>query len=115
MKTTRQEMIRTASGLPKGSGERRQILSNLKKARWKVEPKAGQDYEIGYRTNRWISTFLGWVLKGGKPHMKWKDVEAAGDTTDPAGGAGMEWEAYLFEGRVVVGSSADTLIIFQKA
>lgn len=76
-------------------------------AAWKYEPVVGQSYTIGYRGHRWISKFVGWTIEGGTPYMNWED-EKPGETSPP-------WQAYIFEGRVVVGSSADPLLVLSKA
>ena len=67
--------------------------------------KHGYKYELGYRTHRWTSTFLGWhIYNPGSgedaPRMQWTDDN------------GSEWEAYMFEGKMSVGTSADPLIIY---
>lgn len=89
------------------SSRLREILASegLKVAasRWKKSPTVGKTYTIGYRTQRWISTFLGWELQGGEPYMKWKDED------------GTTWEAYIFDGFVAVGSSADPLLVLSEA
>ena len=74
-----------------------------KAATWKVDPKPGSSYLLGYRNNTWTSTFKGWALEGGEPRMLWEDPD------------GMAWEAYLYNGVVSVGTSADTLKVFGKA
>ena len=71
--------------------------------RWKKSPVVGKTYTIGYRAQRWASTFLGWELQGGEPHMKWEDAD------------GTTWEAYIFDGFVAVGSSADPLLVISEA
>jgi hypothetical protein len=62
--------------------------------------KPGEVATVGYRHHRWQSTFVGWVLEDGVPRAQFRDNDR--DTV---------WEAYLFEGRICVGSSADTLIV----
>jgi len=112
MKNTRASIIKKAFLLPKGSSERRKILSSLKKTggKWKKDPKVGKTYLIGYRSQKWVSTFLGWEIKGGEPYMRWKD--APSEELKPEY---MEWEAYIYDGMVVVGSSADPLFVYGEA
>ncbi len=116
----RASLIRLASSLPAGDETRKAILAGLKKAEedvndlhkeafnkkaasWKVDPKPGNSYTLGSRNHTWKSTFKGWALEGGEPHMHWVDED------------GTVWEAYLYNGVVSVGSSADTLKILGKA
>ena len=65
----------------------------------------GKTYTVGYRSNTWDATFEGWYIdnKDDKPRMKWSDDEVG------------EWDAYMFEGRMCVGSSADELKIISRA
>ncbi len=69
---------------------------------WKVDPKPGGTYILRYRNQTWNSTFKGWTLEGGEPRMHWVDTD------------GMDWEAYLYDGRVSVGTSADPLNVLGK-
>ena len=63
--------------------------------------KVGHVYRVGYRGWRWLSTFRGWFLDDdGQPRMRFED-----------GGGVSEWHAYLFKGRLCVGSSADLLVL----
>ena len=67
------------------------------------EPTVGNSYLVGDRmTNATLSIFRGWVLEGGSPKMRWEDADD-----------GMEWEAYIYLGEVVFGSSADPLLIWE--
>ena len=59
--------------------------------------KVGDLATLGYRTHRFDSIFAGWSLDGGAPRAKFVDAD------------GTEWDAYMFEGRMCVGSSADEL------
>ena len=106
----RSALIKLASTLPKGSKERIAILASVKKTggKWKAYPLVGQTYTVGYRSSRWLSTFLGWKLEGGEPYMMWKDAPSENYPE------GLEWKAYISDGVVVVGSSADPLIIYRK-
>jgi len=141
----RQALIRLVASLPKGDENRRVLLSSIRKAeegspeadaaalkadadpkskdqnlastwekvsthskkakaKWAVDPKKGETYEIGMPRYVFVSEFLGWVIENGEPRMKWKDVEDGG-----------EWEAYLYDGVVSIGSSAHPLSVFGKA
>lgn len=78
----------------------------LTEARGRFYPedcKTGMKYTVGYRNNTWDATFIGWEIKDEKPRMKWEDDEIG------------EWDAYMFEGRMCVGSSADELKIISRA
>lgn len=73
----------------------------------KVYPEdvqVGKTYTLGYRNNRWSSNFLAWESdpQTGAPVMTWMDAE------HPDG-----WQAYMFRGVMVVGTSADQLLIFE--
>lgn len=63
----------------------------------------GQTYATGYRNMTWVSTFLGWECDASGPKMKWRAEDD-----------GSEWEAYMFESKMCVGSSADPLVIFEE-
>lgn len=106
-RTDRNSLIRKASSLPAGSPEKREILSTLKEAKWAREPVVGNKYLIGYRSVKWESVFVGWKLENGEPYMMWKDAPSESQPQ------GMEWEAYIFDGKVSVGSSADPLIVYK--
>ena len=115
----RSALIKLASTLPSVSPERKAILAGLQKvasegllpkeafdkkaASWKVNPKPGNSYTLGSRNHTWKSTFKGWALEGGEPSMHWVDED------------GTVWEAYLYNGVVSVGSSADPLKVLGKA
>ena len=77
----------------------------LTEARGKLFPddcKVGSTYTVGYRSDKWDATFEGWEIKNNLPRMKWTDEEVG------------EWDAYMFEGKMSVGSSADPLIIYAE-
>jgi hypothetical protein len=57
--------------------------------------------QLGSRpSNRFVSTFLGWRIEDGAPRAHFVDDD------------GTEWDAYLFEGKFCVGSSADELRVY---
>ena len=64
--------------------------------------EVGKTYDLGYRTARFTAKFNGWFIERG-PRMKWESADDG------------EWEAYMFEGTMVLGSSADKLLIFGEA
>jgi len=55
---------------------------------------------VGYRNHRIPTRFVGWKLEDGKPRASFRDHD------------GMEWDAYMYEGRFCVGSSADELKVY---
>ena len=68
------------------------------------DAKAGKTYNLGYRRDvRFTAKFIGWELTDSGPIMKWENAN------------GMQWEAYMFAGTMVIGSSADKLLIFGEA
>jgi hypothetical protein len=67
---------------------------------WKVVPKVGKSYRLGYRTQTFEASFKGWTIENGEPYMNWADLKN-----------GDEWSAYIYDGVVSVGSSADPLLI----
>lgn len=62
----------------------------------------GKTYTVGYRGNNWNARFEEWFIEDNGPRMKWTDKE------------GGSWEAYMFNGRMCVGSSADELKIIAE-
>lgn len=66
--------------------------------------EVGKSYDLGYRRDvRFTAKFNGWELTDGGPRMKWENAD------------GTQWEAYMFQGTMVLGSSADKLLIFGEA
>jgi len=67
--------------------------------------KEGKAALVGYRAHQWRVVFMGWALRteNGRtdPVAKFRDEDD-----------GMEWAAYLFEGKFCVGSSADQLKVY---
>lgn len=60
-------------------------------------------YLVGYRRHEFEAKFKGWVSRADKtPRMKWADKD------------GTTWEAYMFNGVMSVGTSADPLMIFKE-
>jgi hypothetical protein len=68
---------------------------------WKVFPKVGKSYRLGYRTQTFEASFKGWTIENGEPYMNWVDLKS-----------GDEWSAYIYDGVVSVGSSADPLKVY---
>lgn len=74
--------------------------------------KPGKTYRLGYRSHTWTSTFVKWSLDHNGPRMHFKDVPDNGPGEEHEGG--MEWEAYMYNGFMAVGSSADKLLVFEE-
>jgi len=86
--------------------------SNINEAKSKLYPEDCEPnklYKVGYGRHQWESEFVEWRLdkssytKHAIPCMIWKEQE---------GVKALEWEAYMFEGKMCVGSSSDTLIVY---
>lgn len=71
----------------------------LANAIYPEDVKPNRSYYVGGSNSR----FLGWSLGPNGPRMTWEDVD------------GDEWVAYMFEGRMVFGSSAQPLWIAGEA
>ena len=67
---------------------------------WSKVPKVGSIYKVGYGRHVWESRFEGWTIENNEPYMNWTDMKNG----DP-------WSAYIYDGVVSVGSSANPLLI----
>jgi len=62
--------------------------------------KVGKTYNVGYRNSTEPCIFKGWKIDAGGPNMIWESVDGSG-----------QWEAYMYNGYMAVGSSADKIVI----
>ena len=84
--------------------EKQRLMSEARQGQVFLEDvEVGKSYNLGYRQTTFTSTFNGWICDDNGPRMMWEDDEAG------------NWEAYMFQGYMAVGSSADKLEIFGEA
>jgi|LWDU01.1.fsa_nt_gi hypothetical protein len=72
--------------------------------------EVGKSYKVGYKgrmspSHEWVATFQGWETETDGPRMNWVDVDERAT----------KWQAYMFQGKMSIGSSADPLIIHGEA
>ena len=66
-------------------------------------------YQLGYRKHVWVAKFLGWELdEEKKPIMKFIDIVDGKPEQDNI------YHAYMFNGVMSIGTSADKLIFYKE-
>ena len=78
-----------------------EILNERRKL-YPEDLKKGKIYLMGYKNHQWKSIFLGWKIDLNGPKMNFKDEKIG------------KWEAYMSDGIMCVGSSADKLIVYKE-